>query len=80
MVAIVLAGTITSIGPAGVPGAGLIRLSIVLTEVGLPIEIVALTAGVNVITDMIFTTCNVTGDLVGAAVVDKSRNKKISHL
>ncbi|WP_211315973.1 dicarboxylate/amino acid:cation symporter [Oceanobacillus chungangensis] len=75
MVAIVLAGTVASIGTAGVPGAGLIGLSIVLTEVGLPIEIVALTAGVNVITDMIFTTCNVTGDLVGAAVVDKSEEK-----
>lgn len=80
MVAIVLAGTIASIGTAGVPGAGLIGLSIVLTEVGLPIEIVALTAGVNVITDMIFTTCNVTGDLVGAAVVDKSEEKyEIPH-
>ncbi|RLL39998.1 dicarboxylate/amino acid:cation symporter [Oceanobacillus piezotolerans] len=75
ILAIVLAGTIASIGTAGVPGAGLIGLSIVLTEVGLPLEIVALTAGVNVITDMIFTTCNVTGDLVGAAVVDKSEEK-----
>ncbi|WP_175631857.1 dicarboxylate/amino acid:cation symporter [Virgibacillus siamensis] len=72
---IVLVGTLASVGTAGVPGAGLIGLSIVLTQVGLPIEIVGLTAGVNVLTDMIFTTCNVTGDLTGAAVVSKSEDK-----
>ena len=76
ILAIVLAGTLASIGTAGVPGAGLIGLSIVLTQVGLPIEIVALTAGVNVLTDMIFTTCNVTGDLAGAAIVSKSEKNK----
>lgn len=78
--AIVLVGTLASIGTAGVPGAGLIGLSIVLVQVGLPIEIVGLTAGVNVLTDMIFTTCNVTGDLTGAAVVDKSEKKHINSV
>lgn len=75
IVGIILAGTLASIGTAGVPGAGLIGMSIVFTQAGLPIEIVGLTAGVNVITDMIFTTCNVTGDIVGAAVVDQSEKK-----
>lgn len=76
IVAIILTGTLAAVGTAGVPGAGLIGMSIVFTQAGLPIEIVGLTAGVNVITDMIFTTCNVTGDLVGAAVVDESEKKR----
>ncbi|WP_174842928.1 dicarboxylate/amino acid:cation symporter [Neobacillus mesonae] len=75
IIAIILTGTLAAIGTAGVPGAGLIGMSIVFTQAGLPIEIVGLTAGVNVITDMVFTTCNVTGDIVGAAVVDKSEEK-----
>jgi len=79
IIGIILAGTLAAIGTAGVPGAGLIGMSIVFTQAGLPIEIVALTAGVNVITDMIFTTCNVTGDIVGAAVVDQSEKKHALH-
>ncbi|MFK2827206.1 dicarboxylate/amino acid:cation symporter [Bacillus sp. B190/17] len=79
IVGIILAGTLAAIGTAGVPGAGLIGMSIVFTQAGLPIEIVALTAGVNVITDMVFTTCNVTGDIVGAAVVDQSEKKHTIH-
>ncbi|KAB7706725.1 cation:dicarboxylase symporter family transporter [Bacillus aerolatus] len=75
IIGIILTGTLAAVGTAGVPGAGLIGMSIVFTQAGLPIEIVGLTAGVNVITDMIFTTCNVTGDIVGAAVVDKSEEK-----
>ncbi|MFB7642114.1 dicarboxylate/amino acid:cation symporter [Peribacillus butanolivorans] len=75
IIGIILTGTLAAVGTAGVPGAGLIGMSIVFTQAGLPIEIVGLTAGVNVITDMIFTTCNVTGDIVGAAVVDKSEKK-----
>lgn len=76
IVGIILTGTLAAIGTAGVPGAGLIGMSIVFTQAGLPIEIVGLTAGVNVITDMVFTMCNVTGDIVGAAVVDKSEKKQ----
>lgn len=75
---IVLTGTLASIGTAGVPGAGLIALSIVLTQAGLPIEVVALVAGVDVVLGMIATACNVTGDLVGAAIVDKSEKKNVS--
>ncbi|MTW87175.1 cation:dicarboxylase symporter family transporter [Virgibacillus dakarensis] len=78
IVGIILTGTLAAVGTAGVPGAGLIGMSIVFTQAGLPIEIVGLTAGVNVLTDMIFTTCNVTGDLVGAAVVDRSERKHVS--
>ncbi|WP_269409605.1 dicarboxylate/amino acid:cation symporter [Lentibacillus daqui] len=77
IVAIILTGTLAAVGTAGVPGAGLIGMSIVFTQAGLPIEIVGLTAGVNVLTDMVFTCCNVTGDLIGAAIVDKSEKKHI---
>lgn len=78
LLGIVLTGTLASIGTAGVPGAGLIALSIVLTQAGLPIEVVALVAGVDVVLGMIATACNVTGDLVGAAIVDKSEKKNVS--
>ncbi|MGE6257063.1 dicarboxylate/amino acid:cation symporter [Heyndrickxia sporothermodurans] len=78
IIGIILTGTLAAVGTAGVPGAGLIGMSIVFTQAGLPIEIVGLTAGVNVITDMVFTMCNVTGDIVGAAIVDKSEQKSES--
>ncbi len=71
----IVIGTLISVGTAGVPGAGLIAMSIVFTHAGLPIEIVALTAGVNVLLDMIFTLANVTGDLVGAKIVDQSEKR-----
>ncbi|WP_261796560.1 dicarboxylate/amino acid:cation symporter [Pelistega indica] len=72
LVSIVLIGTMAAVGTAGVPGAGLIGMSIVFTQAGLPIEIVALTAGINSLVDMIFTCGNVTGDLVAAKVVDQT--------
>lgn len=73
---IVIIGTMAAIGTAGVPGAGLIGMSIVFTQAGLPIEIVALTAGINILVDMIFTFGNVVGDLVGAKIVDQTEKWK----
>ncbi|WP_052461767.1 dicarboxylate/amino acid:cation symporter [Sporosarcina koreensis] len=73
---IVIVGTLLSIGTAGVPAAGLVTLAAVLTMFGLPLEIVALIAGVDAIIGMGGTASNVTGDLVGAAVVDKSERKR----
>lgn len=75
LLAIVLVGTLLSIGTAGVPAAGLVTLSAVLSMFGLPLEIVALIAGVDVIIGMAGTASNVMGDIVGAAVVDKSERK-----
>lgn len=69
---IVLIGTLLSIGTAGVPAAGLVTLSAVLVMFGLPLEIVALIAGVDAIIGMGGTASNVVGDIVGAAVVDKT--------
>lgn len=66
---VVLAATLASIGTAGVPGAGLIMLTMVLQAVGLPLEGIALIAGIDRILDMIRTTVNVTGDAAGAVIV-----------
>ena len=72
---IILTGTLASIGAAGVPGAGLIMLTLVLTSVGLPIEGVALIAGIDRVLDMARTTLNITGDAAGCVVVQNSESK-----
>lgn len=75
---IVLIGTLLSVGTAGIPAAGLVTLAAVLTMFNLPLEIVALIAGVDVLIGMAGTASNVVGDLVGAAVVDQSeKNQQI---
>ncbi|ANQ65687.1 dicarboxylate/amino acid:cation symporter [Staphylococcus equorum] len=71
---IVIIGTVLSIGTAGIPAGGLITLSAVLSLFGLPLEIVALIAGVDAIIGMGGTASNVLGDIIGAAVIDK-KNK-----
>lgn len=70
-VVIVIIGTLLSVGTAGVPAAGLVTLSAVLSMFGLPLEVVALIAGVDALIGMGGTALNVTGDIVGAAVVDE---------
>ena len=66
---IVLMGVIAAVGTAGVPGAGLIMTTVVFTQVGIPLEAVALIAGVDRILDMIRTSINVVGDVASAIVV-----------
>ncbi|MFC5540973.1 MAG: dicarboxylate/amino acid:cation symporter [Bacilli bacterium] len=72
---IILVATLASIGTAGVPGAGLIMLTMVITAVGLPLEALALVAGVDRILDMIRTSLNVTGDASAAVVVQSFEDK-----
>ena len=72
---IVLTSTLASIGTAGVPGAGLIMLSLVLTSVGLPLEGIALVAGIDRILDMARTAVNVTGDAMVSVLIAKSENE-----
>ncbi|MFA5026926.1 MAG: dicarboxylate/amino acid:cation symporter [Candidatus Methylomirabilota bacterium] len=72
---IVLLATLGSIGTAGVPGAGLIMLAMVLQGVGLPLEGLGLIAGIDVILDMGRTCLNVTGDLVCTAAVSRSEGE-----
>ena len=73
---IVLTATLASIGTAGVPGAGLIMLTMVITAVGLPLEALALVAGVDRVLDMIRTSTNVTGDASAAVVVQAFEDKQ----
>lgn len=72
---IILTATLGSIGTAGVPGAGLIMLSIVLQSVGLPLEGVALIAGIDRVLDMARTSVNVIGDTSAALIVAATENE-----
>jgi Na+/H+-dicarboxylate symporter len=72
MVEIVIVGTLASIGTAGVPGAGIIMIATVFTQVGLPIETVALLTSIDAIVGMGCTALNVTGDLVGTSIINKT--------
>jgi len=74
LVTIVMIGTVLSIGTAGVPAAGLVTLAAVLSMFGLPLEIVALIAGVDALIGMGGTASNVVGDIVGAAVIDEKES------
>lgn len=69
---LVLTATLGSIGAAGIPGGSLIMMGMVLTSVGLPLDGIALIAGVDRILDMLRTTVNITGDSVITLMVDKS--------
>ena len=75
MAMIVLTGTLASIGTAGVPGAGLIMLAMVLQSVGLPLEGLALVAGIDRVLDMFRTCLNITGDAAVACVINESEKK-----
>jgi Na+/H+-dicarboxylate symporter len=70
--AVILTATLASIGTAGVPGVGLIMLTMVLTQVGLPVEGVALIIGIDRLLDMMRTAVNITGDSMVSLVTSKS--------
>ena len=76
MAMIVLTATLASVGTAGVSGAGMIMLSMVLMSVGLPVEGIAIIAGVDKLFDMGRTTLNITGDATAAMWVSKVERKK----
>ena len=72
---IVLTATLASIGTAGVPGAGVIMLVIVLQAIQVPVEGIALILGVDRILDMFRTIVNVTGDAAIAVAVAHTEGK-----
>ena len=76
MATIVITATLASIGTAGVPGAGMVMLAMVLTSVGLPVEGIALVAGVDRIFDMGRTVLNITGDACCAVIVSNLERRK----
>jgi Na+/H+-dicarboxylate symporter len=75
LLTVALIATLSSIGTAGVPGAGLVMLAMVLAAVNLPLEGIALVAGIDRILDMIRTSVNVIGDSSAAVVIDASEDK-----
>lgn len=72
---VILTATLASIGTAGVPSAGIVMLTMVLQQVGLPIEGAALVLSVDRIVDMFRTTANIIGDAVGTLIVANSENE-----
>lgn len=81
---VVLLAVFSSIGTAGVPGAGLLTLSMVLHEVGIPVEGIVLILGVDRLLDMLRTGVNITGDLTIAMLVDRrvtryQKNQPLSY-
>ena len=72
---IVLMATLASIGAAGVPGAGIIMLVMVLKQIGIPLEGISLIMGVERILDMCRTTTNMVGNMTSALVIQKSEKE-----
>ncbi|MCD6704847.1 MAG: dicarboxylate/amino acid:cation symporter, partial [Thiobacillus sp.] len=71
---VVLTATLASVGTAAIPAVGLVTLTMVLGQVGLPVEGIALIIGVDRLLDMMRTTVNVTGDCAVSCIVAKSEN------
>ena len=74
-IGIILTAVLASVGTAGVPGAGMLMLSLVLKQAGLPLEGIGVVIGVDRIIDMFRTVVNITGDAVCTIVVAKSENE-----
>lgn len=78
MITIVVTATLASIGTAGVPGSGMVMLAMVLQSVGLPVDGIALVAGIDRIFDMGRTTVNITGDASCSVIVSHLLRNKIA--
>tara|TARA_B100000035_G_scaffold311963_1_gene322468 strand:- start:2277 stop:3497 length:1221 start_codon:yes stop_codon:yes gene_type:complete len=78
IITIVITATIASIGTAGIPSAGIIMLTVIFTQIGIPLEGITLLLGVDRLLDMMRTSVNVSGDLCISCVIASSENK-INH-
>ena len=72
---VIMMAVLASVGTAGVPGVGLVMLTMVLGQVGLPIEGIALILGVDRLMDMLRTAVNISGDAVVSTIVASSEGK-----
>lgn len=72
---IVITATIASIGTAGIPSAGIIMLTVIFSQVGIPLEGIPLLLGVDRLLDMMRTSVNVSGDICISCIVASSENK-----
>ena len=79
MAMIVLTATLASVGTAGTPGAGMIMLAMVLTQVNIPVAGIALIAGVDKLFDMGRTTLHITGDATCALWISRLEREKRSR-
>ncbi|GIO24280.1 dicarboxylate/amino acid:cation symporter [Oceanobacillus sp. J11TS1] len=73
---VVLVATLASVGTAGVPGVGLIMLAMVLGQIGLPVEGIALIIGIDRILDMLRTSLNMSGDAACAYILSEREKRK----
>jgi Na+/H+-dicarboxylate symporter len=73
-----LTAVLASIGTAGIPGASIGLMSIVLASASIPVEGIAIVIGVDRLLDMTRTIVNVTGDCVGVIVVCRSEGCRIT--
>jgi len=71
IITVLITATLATLGTAGVPGAGMIMLSLVLTSIGMPIEVIAIIFGIDRIVDMPRTAINVFGDFIYGMIVAK---------
>ena len=78
LIMVVVIATLSAIGTAGTPGAGVIMLTMVLGTVGIPVDYIGLIIAVDRLFDMGRTTMNITGDIVGSLCVTKWTNGKLS--
>ena len=74
-ISIIITATLASIGTAGVPGVGIIMLGMVLNQVGLPLEGIAIVMGVDRFLDMLRTSVNISGDAMVSIVINQSEKK-----
>lgn len=73
-ISVLLIALLASVGTMGVPGAALIMLSMIFTHVGIPLEAIALVAGIDRVMDMARTTINVLGDATAAIFISRTEN------
>ena len=78
-VTVVVSATMASIGAAGVPGAGMLTLAMVLASIGVPVEGVALVIGVDRLLDMFRTATNVVGDSTATVLIAKMQKDPTRH-
>ncbi|MGL6066293.1 MAG: dicarboxylate/amino acid:cation symporter [Cetobacterium sp.] len=78
-VTVILTATLASIGTAGVPGVGVIMLGMVLQQVGLPLEGMALVMGIDRFVDMFRTVTNITGDAVCTLIIAKTEGELLDE-
>lgn len=71
LMTVIVTATLASVGTAGVPSAGLIMLSIVLIQIGLPVDAIAIIWGIDRLLDMLRTSVNITGDAMVTTIVGK---------